>query len=216
MTGSEISIDCSGVELKGVLAVPETAVGLVIFSHGSGSSRFSPRNRYVSGILNHSGVATLLVDLLTPAEEEIDDNRFNIPLLTDRLIAVTDYFESAKHYRFTQIGYFGASTGAASALEASAIKRERITAIVSRGGRPDLAYDKLDKVVSPVLLIVGSLDEQVIVLNQRAYDSLKCVKSLEIVKGASHLFEEPGTLDRVAELACQWFLLYFNKKATAL
>ena len=216
MANTEIIIDCAGVELKGILNIPEHTVGLVIFSHGSGSSRFSPRNHHVSRWLNHSGMATLLVDLLTPGEEEIYENRFDIPLLTRRLLAVTDYFESDNQHHFNQLGYFGASTGAASALIAASIKGDRISAVVSRGGRPDLAYDILDNVITPVLLIVGSLDDQVLFLNKRAYEKMKCQKAIEVVQGATHLFEEPGTLDRVAELATQWFLRHFNKQKQVL
>lgn len=207
---SEIIISTPGAILQGTLSVPENPSGLVIFSHGSGSSRFSVRNRFVGEVLNDAGIATLLVDLLTPGEDMIYENRFDISLLTDRLVAVTDYFTGHADYNFKYWGYFGASTGAASALNAAAAKGGKITAVVSRGGRPDLAYDNLDKVVSPVLLIVGSLDEQVIFLNRRAYDKLICEKKLEIVAGATHLFEEPGTLEKVAHLAREWFVEHFK------
>lgn len=210
MKVSEILINAPGGTLQGTLSVPDHSGKLVIFSHGSGSSRFSPRNRFVSKVLNDAGIATLLVDLLTVGEDSIYEKRFDISLLTERLETVTDYCADQKDYVFKYMGYFGASTGAASALNAAAARGSKIVAIVSRGGRPDLAYDNLDKVHCPVLLIVGSLDDQVLFLNRRAYDKLDCEKQLEVVNGATHLFDEPGTLEKAAQLACDWFIKHFN------
>jgi pimeloyl-ACP methyl ester carboxylesterase len=210
MPEQEIIIRLAGLELHGILDTPEGSSCLVIFSHGSGSSRFSHRNRYVSTYLNGFGIATLLIDLLTIEEEQVYENRFNIVLLKDRLIGITEYILDSKEFQFNKIGYFGASTGAASALSAAADKGEIINAVVSRGGRPDLAYDSLSRVVSPVLLIIGSLDDQVLFLNKRAYEKLSCEKSIEVVQGATHLFEEPGTLEAVAQLSGDWFQKHFH------
>jgi putative phosphoribosyl transferase len=194
--------------LEGDLQVPSGAKGIVIFAHGSGSSRHSPRNKFVADFLQKGGVGTLLIDLLTREEEKIDDVtrqlRFDIDLLTDRLSAVTKWAKDKK----LKIGYFGASTGAAAALSAAAEVKE-IAAVVSRGGRPDLAKG-LDKVEAPTLLIVGGYDEQVIGMNEEAYAQLKCEKKLMIVPKATHLFEEPGTLEEVARLARDWFISYFQ------
>jgi dienelactone hydrolase len=183
---------------------------LVIFSHGSGSSRFSERNNHVASILNEKNMATLLVDLLTVEEDGIYGNRFDIDLLTSRLIAVTKFVQKSPSLKHFNIGYFGASTGAASAIKAAAQLKKVICAIVSRGGRPDLADSDLKFVKAPTLLIVGSLDNVVVELNEQAINQLKCVKELIIVIGASHLFEEPGKLDEVACLATEWFLKYGN------
>lgn len=193
------------IDLTGDLTIPHNAKGLVIFSHGSGSSRFSSRNSYVAEKLNKHGIATLLTDLLTEEEDQVYMNRFNIDLLTERLIAVTNYMVRYPDLERTAIGFFGASTGAASALKASAVLKEKISAIVSRGGRPDLASKSLKEVSAPTLLIIGGLDKDVIVLNKEAYQQLRCEKEWRIVDGASHLFEEPGKLDEVANLAVNWF-----------
>lgn len=193
--------------LIGNLRVPEAAKGLVIFAHGSGSSRLSPRNQFVAGVLNQHGIATLLTDLLTPFEDELYENRFNIDLLGNRLVKITEWCYEHPSLHALNIGYFGASTGAAAALQAAALLEKNVTALVSRGGRPDLAK-ALPTVAAPTLLIVGSLDIHVIELNKQAFDKLKCEKQLEIVSGASHLFEEPGTLDKVAALAAGWFEKY--------
>ena len=206
----EIIIKLNDAKLRGILSVPSGASRLVIFAHGSGSSRFSPRNLAVSNYLNECGIATLLIDLLTTEEEMVYENRFRIELLTERLIGVTENMLSDREYPFNSIGYFGASTGAASALMAAARKGNVIQAVVSRGGRPDLAYDSLSQIHAPVLLIVGSLDEQVLFLNKRAFDKLPRVKQIEVVHGATHLFEEPGALEQVAKLAGDWFLKYLN------
>ena len=198
-------------QIDGSLTLPEATQGVVLFAHGSGSSRYSPRNRFVARSLNDLGLATLLIDLLTPSEERADivsaGHRFNVDLLAERLAHATDWLARESATRDLPVGYFGASTGAAAALVAAATRPE-IPAIVSRGGRPDLAGDALSKVSAGTLLIVGGLDSPVIELNQLAYDLLANArdKKLEIVSGASHLFEEPGMLAEVARLAGQWFL----------
>lgn len=217
MKTSEIRIPVTGnIILKGNLNVPYDPNALVIFSHGSGSSRFSTRNRHVAEILNDRNIATLLTDLLTEEEDRVYKNRFNIDLLTDRLIEVTNYSTQLSDMKNLSIGYFGASTGAASALKAAARIPNLIQAVVSRGGRPDLAADLLTKVKAPTLLIVGGLDLDVITLNKEAYLKLSCEKDLCIVKGAGHLFEESNKLDEVADLATEWFNKYliFNPAFT--
>jgi len=198
-----------GVNLSGTLTIPENAVKLVIFAHGSGSGRFSPRNQFVARFLNDQGMATLLLDLLTPEEEAVDEitreYRFNIPLLADRLVATAHWARSNTSTNTLKISYFGASTGAAAALIAAAKEGNIIADIVSRGGRPDLAEAVLPTIKTPTLLIVGGDDGDVITLNKQAYDLLAGEKGIEIVPGATHLFEEPGTLDAVAQLAAVWF-----------
>lgn len=209
----DIIIDLDEVTLMGNISIPEGARKLVIFAHGSGSSRFSPRNRYVAQALNLNGIATLLFDLLTPDEESIDvetrSYRFNIELLAKRLAAVTEWLiKEYDKYQFN-IGYFGSSTGAAAALVASTLTEgKNIKAIVSRGGRPDLAGDFLAQVTAATLLIVGELDTEVIELNEETLKYLSAEKAITIVPGATHLFEEPGTLDVVINLAKDWFLRY--------
>ncbi|HSN09282.1 MAG TPA: alpha/beta hydrolase [Hanamia sp.] len=207
MNKSEIKMDLGDVSVAANLAQPKVPVAMVIFAHGSGSSHLSPRNNFVADVLNQNSITTLLADLLTPEEDEIYENRFNIDLLTDRLIRLTE--KALEQFAFDDlpIGFFGASTGAASALDAAAFLGDTIKAVVSRGGRPDLAKN-LKAVKAPTLLIVGSLDTDVIKLNKKAYDQLKCDRKIEIVDGASHLFEEPGTLNEVANLASSWFDLY--------
>lgn len=204
-----VKVPAGRVELAGDLAVPAGAPALVIFAHGSGSSRFSPRNRFVAGVLNQAGFATLLFDLLTPAEEDLDRSsgqfRFDIPLLAARLEAATAWARQEPELAGLRVGYFGASTGAAAALIAGANRPEDVGAIVSRGGRPDLAADYLDRVRAPTLLIVGGNDPVVLELNRQALRRLRCEARLEVVPGAGHLFEEPGALERVAELARDWF-----------
>jgi putative phosphoribosyl transferase len=198
------------VTVEGNLVVPEGAAGVVLFAHGSGSSRLSPRNRRVARALQERGLATLLIDLLTADEEAIDIEtahlRFDISLLADRLAGATDWLIKQPESRDLRIGYFGASTGAAAALVAAALRPQSIGAVVSRGGRPDLAGDALPRVQAPTLLIVGGEDLAVIDLNREAYARLLCKRRLEIVPGATHLFEEPGTLETVARLAGDWFL----------
>jgi dienelactone hydrolase len=209
MKTSEINIQISDkIQLKGNLTVPKEPDSLVIFSHGSGSSRFSPRNKHVADMLNKNNMATLLTDLLTENEDKEYENRFNIDLLTERLISVTNYVAELPEVKNLPLGYFGASTGSASALKSAVRLAKKISAVVSRGGRPDLANSELMDVKAPTLLIVGSLDTDVIILNEDAYSKLKCEKEIQIVKGATHLFEEPGKLDEVANLATSWFKKY--------
>jgi putative phosphoribosyl transferase len=200
------------VLLEGNLSLPKGARGIVLFAHGSGSSRFSPRNRYVAQLLNQEKLATLLVDLLSPEEEAVDLRtarlRFNIGLLAERLVGVTDWLVRQPDTRPLRIGYFGASTGAAAALVAAAERPQIVRAIVSRGGRPDLAGPAFARVEAPTLLIVGGDDMPVIELNRAALAQLRCEKRLVIVPGATHLFEEPGALDEVARLAREWFQQY--------
>jgi putative phosphoribosyl transferase len=205
--------------IKGNLAVPRDACGIVIFAHGSGSGRFSPRNRFVAAQLNAKGIATLLVDLLTEREEEVDEitrqHRFDISLLASRLMQATDYCAREERLSRLGVGYFGASTGAAAALIAAAQNPGAVQALVSRGGRPDLAGKALGQVRAPTLLVVGSLDHVVIGLNQQALQLLANAKAREmvLVRGATHLFEEPGALEQVAELAARWFGQYLSNVA---
>ena len=212
----EVRIQAGKVTLEGILSVPKEATGAVIFAHGSGSSRHSPRNQYVAAALREAGLGTLLFDLLTKKEEAEDifrgHLRFDIRLLADRMVAATDWF--LKHTaagRTLHLGYFGASTGAAAALVAAAERPDPVQAIVSRGGRPDLAGPALSKVKTSTLLIVGGNDTPVVEINREAFDRLRSEKQLVIVPGATHLFEEPGTLEEVARLAAQWFLKYLGR-----
>jgi putative phosphoribosyl transferase len=208
----EVRIPAADAKLDGNLTVPENAVALVLFAHGSGSSRHSPRNQFVARTLNGDSLATLLFDLLTPEEEAFDihtrEHRFNIDLLAERLVHATKWAGQQKKTRDLHIGYFGSSTGGAAALVAAAEWPQAIRAVVSRGGRPDLAGAALPHVHAPTLLIVGGYDEPVIALNERAYEQLQCKKGLEIVPGATHLFEEPGKLEAVARLALDWLSRY--------
>jgi len=209
MKETEVRIPLEDINLQGTLSIPLKTKGLIIFSHGSGSSRMSPRNRYVAKNLQKEGFATLLFDLLTREEDTVYENRFNIDLLTERLILVTAWMKNNHKNESKKIGYFGASTGAASAIRAAAdLGTEVIQAVVSRGGRPDLANNALQKIESPVLLLAGGLDKQVIALNERALAQLKSPKKLEIIPGASHLFEEEGKLELVTRYASVWFLKY--------
>lgn len=209
MSGNEFSqivhIITESVVLEGDLDVSQSAHAVVIFAHGSGSSRYSKRNKYVAQVLREAGMGTLLFDLLTRDEDVIYENRFDIPLLAKRLSSVTQWIKKQPQTRNLKIGYFGASTGAAAALVAAAEPNSDVEAIVSRGGRPDLAEKYLHLVTAPTLLIVGGNDYIVIQLNQQAYNFLGAKKELRIVPGASHLFEEPGTLEQVARLATDWF-----------
>ncbi|HWN00881.1 MAG TPA: dienelactone hydrolase family protein, partial [Streptosporangiaceae bacterium] len=206
----EVRPEAGVVRLAGYLTVPENAPGIVVFAHGSGSSRHSPRNRYVAGVLNEAGLGTLLFDLLTPEEEADRANAFDIGLLAGRLAEVTGWLRAQPRAAHAAIGYFGASTGAAAALWAAAEPGAGIAAVVSRGGRPDLARPRLAAVTAPTLLIVGGRDEVVLDLNQRAQAELRCENGLAVVPGATHLFEEPGTLDAAAGLARDWFLSYLT------
>ena len=198
--------------LAGNLLVPPGATGIVLFAHGSGSSRFSSRNRFVASYLRAGGLGTLLIDLLTPDEERIDNLtahlRFDIGMLAGRLVDTAEWLAQQPRTTGLKIGLFGASTGGGAALVAAARKPERIAAVVSRGGRPDLAGDALPHVQAPTLLIVGGDDVPVIGMNREAYDKMTAVRRMEIVPGASHLFEEPGTLEKVAQLARDWFVEY--------
>jgi len=207
---SEIQIPAKAAMLGGNLTLVEEAIGLVLFAHGSGSSRHSPRNQFVARTLNHAGLATLLFDLLTPEEESVDiytrEHRFDIGLLAERLIHATKWVKQQNATRDLRIGYFGSSTGAAAALIAAAELPDDIGAVVSRGGRPDLAGAALQKVKAPTLLIVGGEDHVVIELNERARRQMKCECRIEIVPGATHLFEEPGALEKAAKLASDWFV----------
>lgn len=204
-----VEVPSGSVTLKGMLAVPRAAKGVVLFAHGSGSGRFSPRNSYVARVLQEAGIATLLVDLLT--EREAEDRRlvFDIDLLTQRVMDAAAWLRQNRDTRGLPVGYFGASTGSAAALQAAAQEGPAVAAVVSRGGRPDLAMDQLPQVRVPTLLIVGGNDEPVVELNQVAYDLLAGPKELVIVPGATHLFEEPGALEEVARLARDWFTRYF-------
>ena len=211
-----VRIKADRLILEGSLSIPKNAKGIVLFAHGSGSSRFSPRNKFVAFELHKSNLATLLFDLLTHDEERIDvvtaQLRFDIRLLAERLILATDWITHQSNTAILKIGYFGASTGAAAALLAAAERADVVEAVVSRGGRPDLAGPALPKVKAPTLLIVGRNDPVVIDLNRKALKELKVDKDLVIVPGASHLFEEPGTLEEVAHLATIWFQKYLNAK----
>ena len=204
----DVSVLAGSVRLEGHLTVPEASRGTILFAHGSGSSRLSPRNRQVADSLNRAGLGTLLFDLLTPSEESDRANVFDIGLLARRLVDGTSWLTNRDSWPQQPIGFFGASTGAAAALWAASELGDAISAVVSRGGRPDLAMHRLAAVRAPTLLIVGGLDSVVIDLNIEARDALTCENRLEVVPGASHLFEEPGALDRVADLARDWFLAH--------
>ncbi|MEZ4570843.1 MAG: alpha/beta family hydrolase [Thermomicrobiales bacterium] len=208
-THRKVSIPLDGDVLEGDLHIPSGAQAIVVFAHGSGSSRHSPRNRQVAGELQRAGLATLLFDLLTAAEERVDlrtrEHRFDIPLLAGRLVTATDWLMEQPETRSLSIGYFGSSTGAAAALVAAAERPDTAGAVVSRGGRPDLAGNELGRVNAPSLLIVGGNDQPVIGMNRQAMEQMSCPVQLEIVQGATHLFEEPGKLEEVTRLARDWF-----------
>jgi putative phosphoribosyl transferase len=209
MEEREVRVLAGPFELEGDLGVPEEAAGVVLFAHGSGSGRSSPRNRYVAGVLREAGLATLMIDLLTPEEEAVDLStghlRFDIRLLAERLAGATDWLVHNPDTQSLRIGYFGASTGAAAALVAAAVRPQEVGAVVSRGGRPDLAEGALRLVKAPTLLIVGGNDVPVIGMNEEAFAQIGAEKELKIVPGATHLFEEPGALEEVARLAAGWF-----------
>jgi putative phosphoribosyl transferase len=207
-----LNIRAGAAQLEGMLEMPPDAAGVVLFAHGSGSSRFSPRNNVVARALHEAAIGTLLIDLLTEQEDQAAQARFDITLLTQRLDTAVDLLRQHEGTRSLPLGLFGASTGAAAALQVAALRGPEIAAVVSRGGRPDLAGQRaLQKVVAPTLLVAGELDDVVIRLNKAAYACLHSVKRFEIVPGATHLFEEPGTLDLVAALARDWFLRHFSK-----
>lgn len=210
-----VQVRADGVVLEGDLGIPPGAEGMVLFAHGSGSSRKSSRNRYVAQMLRNAGLATLLIDLLTPEEGVVDEQtahlRFDIPLLVRRLVGAIDWLRQEPDTQAYTIGLFGASTGGGAALVAAAERPEAVAAVVSRGGRPDLAGPALKQVQAPTLLIVGGLDDVVIELNREAFEQLPGIKAMRIVPGATHLFEEPGTLEEVARLAMEWFGGYLSR-----
>ena len=211
-TQKEVVISDGGVKLAGILGLPPKRRGVIAFAHGSGSGRLSPRNTFVAAALQDAGFATFLFDLLEE-EEELDRRKvFDIGLLADRLLIGVEWLHSERVTRALKMGYFGASTGAAAALQAAAREPVHVAAVVSRGGRPDLAMDYLGMVKAPTLLIVGGDDRPVIPLNRQAMNALKCVKDLVIIPGATHLFQEPGAIDQVAKLAVDWFLKYLAPK----
>ena len=214
-----VQVTAGRVVLEGDLALPDDALGVVVFAHGSGSSRHSPRNRAVARALQQAGLATLLIDLLTPEEEKVDLQtayfRFDIALLAERLVGTTQWLGGQHATHGLPVGYFGASTGGGAALLAAAEDPDAVGAVVSRGGRPDLAGSALPMVQAPTLLIVGGHDEPVIALNRDAMAELRCEKQLVIVGGATHLFEEPGTLEEVARLASDWFVRHLSVAPTA-
>ena len=213
----EIVVQAGETGLPAFLTLPDDAIGLVAFVHGSGSSRFSSRNQFVAGVLNAGGLGTLLFDLLTPEENAIDmvtaELRFDIPMLGQRTVATVDWLTGQPQLTNLPLGLFGASTGAAAALHAAAERPERVRAVVSRGGRPDLAMADLPRVQTPTLLIVGGRDVPVIGMNEEAARHLRAPHQLAIVEGATHLFEEPGTLEKAAGLARDWFLRYLPARA---
>jgi dienelactone hydrolase len=209
-----VAVPSGSVTLEGTLGVPDGATGVVLFAHGSGSSRFSPRNRYVARVLRDAGIGTLLLDLLSLEEEEVDvvtrQHRFDIRMLADRLVATIDWLAGESATRSLPVGLFGASTGAGAALVAAAERPDRVAAVVSRGGRPDLAGDALARVQAPTLLLVGERDDVVIRLNQIAEARMRAEVRLVVIPGATHLFEEPGALEQVAAAARDWFLLHLG------
>jgi putative phosphoribosyl transferase len=207
---AEIAVDAGGVRLPGSLVIPGRAPGLVVFAHGSGSSRHSARNQFVAGVLNQAGLGTLLVDLLTPDEAVNRAQVFNIALLAARLEGITSWLHGQPAMAGAPVGYFGASTGAAAALWAAASASPPVAAIVSRGGRPDLAGQRLALVRAPTLLIVGGADEVVLDLNRQARTQLRCESRIEVIPRATHLFSEPGALEQVADLAASWFTGHFG------
>ncbi len=209
-----IEIRFGSVHVAGLLELPPDPAGIVLFAHGSGSSRFSPRNNYVAGELHNSGMGTLLMDLLTPEEDQNINTRFDISLLTKRLNGATDWLREHRATKYLPIGLFGASTGAAAALQLAALRESDIAALVLRGGRTDMAGSIAQaRVRAPTMLIVGGLDAVVMELNQSTYAALQCEKRLEIIDGASHLFEEPGKLEAVAAHARQWFARHLQRTA---
>jgi putative phosphoribosyl transferase len=214
---NEVQIPADRAVLSGSLTIPENSKALVLFAHGSGSSRHSPRNQFVARTLNRAGLGTLLFDLLTPEEETLDistrEHRFNIGLLAERLVRATNWAQQQQQTRNLSIGYFGSSTGGAAALVAAAHLAQDVNAVVSRGGRPDLAGDALPSVQAPTLLVGGGNDDIVIELNEMARDQMRCEVKLTIIPGATHLFEEPGALEKVAQLASDWFVKHLGAGA---
>lgn len=206
-----IILKINSISIEGELTIPKPSSGLVLFAHGSGSSRFSPRNNYVAKILQKEGLATLLVDLLTKKEDMDYENRFNINLLSERLVKITEWLKETEETKNLKTGYFGASTGAAAAIKAAALEKNNVSAIVSRGGRVDLADQELSEIITPILLIVGGNDDFVIEINEQAMKKINCTKQLSIIPDASHLFEEQGTLEEVAKQSAKWFLKYLKE-----
>lgn len=207
-----IHIPAGQVTMEGMLKVPKAAQGIVLFAHGSGSSRFSPRNNYVADVLNDAGLATLLIDLLSKEEDEVYETRFDIALLSDRLGQVVQWLHTHADTKQLPIGLFGSSTGAAAALYVAAAQPQKVKAVVSRGGRTDMAMEVLGTVSAPTLFIVGGSDFGVIELNEQAYEKLVCYKQFEIVPNATHLFEEPGCLEEVSRLAKEWFVKHLSSE----
>ncbi|MGA3209069.1 MAG: dienelactone hydrolase family protein [Syntrophales bacterium] len=212
MRDKEVVIQAGNVRLAGIFSLPVKPAGVIVFAHGSGSGRLSPRNAFVAGVLQEAGFATLLFDLLEESEEMDRRKVFDIALLAERLLAGARWLQEGAESHGLKIGYFGASTGAAAALEAAAREPKGIAAIVSRGCRPALDMDYLAKVKTPTLLIVGGNDRPVIAVNRKAFENLKCKKDMVIIPGATHLFEEPGAIDEVARLAAAWFLKHMGPK----
>lgn len=212
MREKEVIIPAGNLQLAGIFSIPPKPAGVIVFAHGSGSGRLSPRNAFVAGVLQDAGFATLLFDLLDVAEELDRKKVFDIGLLADRLLAGARWLQEGTEAQGLKMGYFGASTGAAAALQAAATEPKGIAALVSRGGRPDLAVDYLEKVKAPTLLIVGGNDRAVIAMNREAFENLKSKKAMVVIPGATHLFEEPGALDEVAKLAAKWFLKHMGPK----
>jgi putative phosphoribosyl transferase len=210
MSETELLLPIGDILLEGTLTIPDPVIGLVIFAHGSGSSRHSPRNRYVASVLHRSGLGTLLFDLLTTSEEHQRSNVFDVDLLARRLVDVTRWLRTRPEVATLPVGYFGASTGAAAALWAAAETGDQVAAVVSRGGRPDLAMPRLPVVRAPTLLIVGGDDHVVLQLNREAAAALRCEHEVAVVPGATHLFEEPGTLETAARLARDWFVAHLE------
>lgn len=206
-----VIIKVNSLVVEGELTIGENPLGLVLFAHGSGSSRFSPRNNYVAQVLQKSNLATLLVDLLTREEDLIYETRFDINLLAQRLVKITQWLKENEETKHLKLGYFGASTGAAAAIKAATSQKNNISAIVSRGGRVDLAQLQLPEIKAPTLLIVGENDYEVVELNKNAFEKLKCKKELSIIPNATHLFEEPGTLEEVAAQTTKWFVKIFSQ-----
>lgn len=210
------SIPVGAVQVEGMLELPDNVQSIVLFAHGSGSSRHSKRNTYVARVLQQNGIGTLLMDLLTPEEDAFYPNRFDIPLLTHRLQAATSWIKNDPRTSHLPIGYFGASTGAAAALQAAASYGDEIGAVVSRGGRPDIAgRSALENVKAPTLLIVGAFDEEVIALNKDAYSFMRCPKEISVISAATHLFTEPGALEEVAKQASAWFAQHLRLELLA-
>ena len=218
MTAEQVAVKARDLQLPGLglgatLRLPASPRGIIVFAHGSGSSRFSPRNSAVAGKLNQAHFATLLLDLLTPSEEADRRNVFDIPLLADRLVFAVEWIDRQPELSYLPLGFFGASTGAGAALVAAARLRDRVGASVSRGGRPDLAGPALASVSAPTLLIVGGNDEPVVEMNERALAQLRARKALRIIPGATHLFEEAGALEKVSEYAEEWFILNLTSRS---